>query len=305
MKRFANYYSVLLLAIVTVFFAGCTKDEPNNGGDTPNHNGAGLINGLYTINEDGGQVKFSQGNLWYIGSADEPYWKFAEHQTDYIGYAQEGTAENIDRDLFGFAANGYNHGAVCYQPWCTSTRNEDYFAYGDYTLNLYDQTGMADWGRNAIRNGGNQANYGWRTLTKDEWVYLFNERATASGIRYVKGIVNSVNGIIVLPDNWNSSDYVLNNINDDMSDYAGNTIPTEAWNTVFETKGVVFLPAAGYRCGSMCGGTNSYGDYWSSTVQSTYSAYIVNFRPYMLDPQYTAGDGRFYGRAVRLVMDAK
>ncbi len=305
MKRFANYYSVLLLAIVTVFFAGCTKDEPNNGGDTPNHNGAGLINGLYTINEDGGQVKFSQGNLWYIGSAQKPYWKFAEHQTDFIGSAQDGTSENVDRDLFGFAANGYNHGAVCYQPWSTSMSNEDYFAYGDYTLNLYDQTGIADWGYNAIRNGGNKENYGWRTLTRDEWVYLFNTRTTASGIRYVKGIVNSVNGIIVLPDNWDSSVYDLNNINEEMANYEGNTISAEVWNSVFETKGVVFLPAAGYRCGSMCGGTNSYGDYWSSTVQSTYSAYIVNFRPYMLDPQYTAGDGRFYGRAVRLVMDAK
>lgn len=288
-----------------VSVTGCS-DDPSNGTHNPvNTNHPGIINGLFTVNENGGQVFFSQGNLWYIGSADIPYWKFADNQTDYIGAAQDGTSEKIDRDLFGFSANGYNHGAVCYQPWSTSTMNEDYFAYGDYNLNLYDQTGQADWGYNAISNGGNKVNCGWRTLTKDEWVYLFNTRTTASGIRYVKGIVNEVKGIIVLPDNWDASAFTLYNINNDMVDYESNTISADIWTNIFEKRGVVFLPAAGYRAGTMCGGTNSYGDYWSSSVHSPQSAYIVNFRPYMFEPDYTAGDGRFYGRAVRLVMDAK
>ena len=45
----------------------------------------GAINGKFTINANGNQVYFSQGNLQYIGSAATPYWKFAEKQWDYLG----------------------------------------------------------------------------------------------------------------------------------------------------------------------------------------------------------------------------
>ncbi len=81
----------------------------------------GAINGLFTINANGDQVYFSQGNLQYIGSAATPYWKFADHQWDYIGDAQTGTSEMLDRDLFGWGTSGYNHGAICYQPWSISS----------------------------------------------------------------------------------------------------------------------------------------------------------------------------------------
>ena len=48
----------------------------------------GAINGLFTINEAGDQVYFSKGNLQYIGSADTPYWRFAENQWDYLAKAR-------------------------------------------------------------------------------------------------------------------------------------------------------------------------------------------------------------------------
>ena len=169
---------------------------------------SGALNGVFSVSENT-QVNFSKGNLQYIGTATTPYWKFAEHQWDYFGSTQNGASQNVDRDLFGFAASGHNHGAVCYQPWSTSTNNSDYYAYGSSTYNLYDQSGKADWGYNAIANGGNQENQ-WRTLTKNEWVYLFNTRTTLSGIRYAKSTVNNVNGVILFPDNWNASNYTLN-----------------------------------------------------------------------------------------------
>jgi len=40
--------------------------------------------------------------------------------------------------------------------------------FGNDTYNLNDQTGQADWGYNAISNGGNTTDT-WRTLTSDEW----------------------------------------------------------------------------------------------------------------------------------------
>lgn len=257
----------------------------------------GALNGVFSVSENT-QVNFSQGNLQYIGSTTTPYWKFAEHQWDYFGSTQNGTSQNVDRDLFGFAASGYNHGAVCYQPWSTSTNNSDYYAYGSSSYNLYDQSGKADWGYNAILNGGNQENQ-WRTLTKDEWVYLFNTRTTLSGIRYAKATVNNVNGVILFPDNWNASIYTLNYYNN--AYYDDNTVSLHDWTSILEPTGAVFMPASGYRSGSSTGGVNSNGDYWSSSVYSSSSAYFLNFQSGSLNPQYTAGDGRYYGRAVRLV----
>ena len=41
----------------------------------------GYVNGLFTVNEQGTQVYFSQGNLQYT----EGQWRFAEHQYDILG----------------------------------------------------------------------------------------------------------------------------------------------------------------------------------------------------------------------------
>ena len=43
----------------------------------------GSLPGLFTINADGDQVHFSQGNLQYQASTNT--WRFAEHQYDYVG----------------------------------------------------------------------------------------------------------------------------------------------------------------------------------------------------------------------------
>jgi len=259
----------------------------------------GAIDGLFSVS-DNTQVYFSQGNLQYIGSAAEPYWKFADNQWDCIGNAQDGDSQYVDRDLFGFSSNGIDHGANCYQPWSTSTWNGDYYAYGSEVYNLFDQTGQADWGYNPIVNGGNQPNL-WRTLTREEWVYIFNTRNTRTGVRFARAVMNGVNGVILPPDNWNDSLYFLADANQTSISYSTNEVSLNDWVTIFEPAGAVFLPAAGYRSGSWTGGVNENGDYWSSSVESSSSAYILNFQPSSLNPEYTAGDGRFYGRAARLV----
>ena len=262
----------------------------------------GAINGKFTINSNGGQVYFSQGNLQYIGSAATPYWKFADNQWDYLGDNGQGNdSQNVDRDLFGWGTSGYNHGAVCYQPWSTSKSDSDYDAYGNYNYNLYDQTSMADWGYNAISNGGNAENL-WRTLTKDEWTYVFNTRVTSSNIRYAKAIVNGVSGVILLPDDWSTTYYSLNNTNSISADFYYNSITAAQWS-ILEKYGAVFLPVAGSRYGTSISNVNTYGYYWSASRSDNNSGnaqVVVFYHNYIL---VTFNQNRLNGCSVRLAQD--
>ncbi len=164
---------------------------------------AGQLNGVFSVSVNT-QVKFSQGNLQYRASTNT--WKMADNQWDYIGADNSNISSSYSGwiDLFGWGTSGYNHGANCYQPWSTSTSYNDYHVYGSDTYNLYDQTGQADWGSNAISNGGNQENCGWRTLTRDEWNYVFRTRTMVNGgPRYTVGRrVEGVLGVVVYPDNY-------------------------------------------------------------------------------------------------------
>ena len=261
----------------------------------------GAISGKFTINSLGDQVYFSQGNLQYVGSAGSPYWKFAENQWDYLGNnGQGGSSQTVDRDLFGWGTSGFNHGANCYRPWSTSETNSDYYAYGQYNYNLYDQSGMADWGRNPIMNGGNQSNQ-WRTLTKDEWDYIINYRNTPSGVRWVQAKVNNVNGMILLPDDWSTTYYHLNYPNVNSTEWGYNPISATSWSEL-EQHGAVFLPASGGRwSGGEIGFVTSL--YWSSSCYDADQSWVLNFGNSSMIPSYKRN--RFLGGAVRLVRDVE
>ena len=269
----------------------------------------GAINGKFTINSNGDQVYFSQGNLQYIGSAATPYWKFADNQWDVLGTTtgQNSSDENVDRDLFGWGTSGYNHGAICYQPWSIATVSSNYYAYGIEQYNLYDQTGQADWGYNPIINGGNQLNQ-WRTLTNLEWKYVFDTRSTTSGIRYAKAKVNGVNGVILLPDDWSSDTYSLSNTNSSVASYSSNMITTSQWSAL-EQAGAVFLPAAGDRYGFSVYSVGSYGEYWSASYDfraTSDCAHIMHFADHFLHADNINGyTPLYYGLAVRLARVAE
>ena len=277
----------------------------------------GAINGKFSINNSGDQVYFSQGNLQYQASTNT--WRFAENQWDYVGTQTPdnyglvgGTVTGSDNrnisqtysgwiDLFGWGTSGYNHGANCYQPWSTSTSYSDYYAYGSLSSNLYNQTGMADWGvYNPLSNGGNQTNQ-WRTLTQPEWNYVFYNRSTTSGIRFAKAKVNDVNGVILLPDDWSSDTYNLSNANTNGVSYSSNVITASQWNTL-EQAGAVFLPSAGYRYGTSVCLVAGYGYYWSSSYFSTDCARGISFD----DANLGADESRRgNGQSVRLVAPAE
>jgi hypothetical protein len=263
----------------------------------------GAINGKFTIDATGNQVYFSIGNLQYIGSADTPYWKFAENQWDCLGITtgQNNSDPNVDRDLFGWGTSGWNPGNNCYHPW--DTYNSTGSFYGPLGANnLTNAFSNSDWGvYNPISNGGNQSNL-WRTLTKDEWGYVFNTRTTASGIRFAKAKVNEVNGVILLPDDWDVSYYELSEMNSDVASYSCNTITASEW-CLLELHGAVFLPATGYRFGTSVREVGVNGYYWSSSyVNATYS-YGMYYLDSSLNPQDCSN--RTYGRGVRLVSMAE
>lgn len=246
------------------------------------------------------KVQFSKGNLQYCATTDT--WRFAEHQWDYLGSNNASASSTYTGwiDLFGWGTSGYSHGAISYQPWSKTTTMSEYYAYGNGSYNLFDQTGKADWGYNAISNGGGQTNQ-WRTLTHEEWAYLFNTRSTSSGIRYAKAKVNNINGVILLPDNWASSYYNLNSTNSSSASYSANTISSTQWTTL-EQHGAVFLPAAGYRSESSYYQANTTGNYWSASSRYAERAWYVWFLDSDIDTEYSSD--KSCGQSVRLVRDA-
>ena len=265
----------------------------------------GAINGLFSVSATQ-QVYFSQGNLQYKASTNT--WRFATNQWDYVGQNNANISQTYNDwiDLFGWGTSGFNHGAVCYQPWSISSNYSDYYAYGSYTYNLYDQSGQADWGYNTISNGGNTINQ-WRTMTDEEWQYLFNYRYTTSGIRYVKANVNNIDGVILLPDNWNNSGYNFNSTNSNTAGFSSNTITASQW-VALENDGAVFLPVAGYRYGASVSLSFTTAYYWSSSHPDGYyanqNACVVMFNNGDLhaDGSSTRRDSGF---SVRLVQNAQ
>ena len=278
----------------------------------------GAINSLFSVSA-AKQVYFSQGNLQYRASTNT--WRFAENQWDYVGglwndtpFGNVGGSSNNNIsstysgwiDLFGWSTSGINHNNSCYQPWSTSIDEENYYAYGLADANLYDGTGemkgKADWGYNAISNGGGQTG-NWRTLKIEEWDYLLNQRNTPSTIRYVKAQVNEINGIILLPDNWNQNCYPLVFANTSSISFNENIISLTDWINTFETNGAVFLVAAGSRNGTTLFMLNSWGNYSTSSSSNWQSEESVVFNDSNVCTY--SSSLKCNGLSVRLVQDYK
>lgn len=275
--------------------------NPSVGGFDQN----GASNAVFSV-AAGRTVHFSRGNLQYQASTGT--WRFAEHQYDYVGATNRNISSSYSGwiDLFGWGTSGWNSGAVCYQPWATSTTYSDYYPGGSYTNSLTGAYAYADWGRyNRISNGGNQAGM-WRTLTFDEWDYLLKSRAasTACGygdVRYVKATVNNVTGLIIFPDTYTHPSGVatLRNVNTTSAAFSGYVVTLSEWQQI-EAAGAVFLPAAGGRYGMEVYDVGTYGYYWSSTYSNESSAYGMYFSGDDIGVSYCT---RFNGQSVRLVRD--
>ena len=223
----------------------------------------GSLNGKFSIG-DGQQVYFSRGNLQYHLYYEN--FRFAEHQWDTCGIKNELIkAKNYAYiDLFG---------------WGTGKEPAKYIG-GNSTYQVFD-----DWGiYNKILNGGNKAGV-WYTLSEKEWNYLLFERPKATE-RLAWGMVNGINGLILLPDNWldvnglkpvatvaNTRDITTSNWyqfksssdEENPNGFESNLYSAVEW-ALLENAGAVFLPAAGVRYDSKVYSTVNYqARYWSAT----------------------------------------
>ena len=239
-----------------------TGDLPGDcGGSTPTPTPSGdKLPGAFTVDNTGKQVNFSKGNVQYVGGS----WKFADNQWDMIGNAQA----NDNRDLFGWGTGSEPNKTTEYEPYYTT---------------------FTDWGSNFGE--------GWRTMTKDEWIYLLETRDNAANLRTL-ATVNSVKGLILMPDGWTASGVTLAVT---IVNYTSNMINESNWATL-ASQGCVFLPAAGYRVGNEVSGVGSEGYYFSSTNHSDNHAAHMSFETYTVaGDQYTFA---YCGNSVRLVTDA-
>lgn len=226
------------------------------------------------------KVNFSQGNLQYQASTNT--WRFAENQYDVIGIWNKKISSNYNEwiDLFG---------------WGTGEEPTK------ITSDIYAYSVFSDWGKNEISNGHDKS---WCTLTQSEWDYLINTRNTKPGVRYAKAKVNSVNGMILLPDDWDSNLYIINQYNNKSAHFDSNFISLDDWNGFLESNGAVFLPAAGCRNETSVESIGDKGYYWSSTPNTaSNSSYYLLISDRRMDASEHNYNSR--GRSVRLVCNAE
>ena len=268
------------------------------------------LSGVFTIAK-GKTVKFASGNLQCTLSATDTIWKFATNQYDMLGTdnviggtistdttygeSKSGSALAEKIDLFGWSANNTT------APWGISTSEEDSIDYsGDFV----------DWGKN-IGDGD-----AWRTLTKEEWLYLLNIRTNASEKKGIARLTLNddgsqyINGLILLPDEWTDVEGVtfrtgFSTNYSSVQAYTLQTITLTDWQKL-EAAGAVFLPTTGRRDGMEVKYVQCRGYYWADTPtdkKETYSK--TQYMYFASNIARTSTSGRYYGRAVRLVQDVK
>ena len=329
-----------------------TKETPEPNPPAP----TGAIDGIFSVSPTK-QVWFSQGNLQYQASTGT--WRFATNSYDYVG-GMSGHNANTNSlgtvsgssnnnvsptysgwiDLFGWGTSGWNNGNKYYQPYdWQSNENEGEIGYGygptDGINYDYDLTGTyshADWGvHNAISNGGNQPGL-WRTLTVDEWHYLFYEREASSvngiddarytGVKITIG-AKTINGQLLFPDEYVHPQGIElpHYINGLAGDITGNgyvvTQYTASDLRILQQAGCVFLPSCGLRYFDWS--TQYYGDlyyggsggYWSASTSRYYTssgvadyatAYYNHFNISNNEPLRLM---KRFGLSVRLVQDCQ
>ena len=269
------------------------------------------------------KVVFAPGNLQWSATGGGR-WRFALNPWDTTGANNANISSSYTGwiDLFGWGTSGYHYTSDQdnrnYYPYSISSSTVrdpyNYYGYGPSTYmddcNLTGTSANYDWGvYNAIYNPstGNTDPAGtWRTPTKNEWNYLLSSRYTCCGIRYAKARVNGVNGLVIVPDNWDANIYNLRNTNiQDGAPYTSNNLSSTQW-TILKNAGCAFLPAAGWRTSRTVNDVGSYGHYWSATYgqdEHAKNACSLGFSNELVAP--ITNYVRYVGYSVRLVKDVQ
>lgn len=229
------------------------------------------------------KVRFSRGNLVATIDASRvpSAWKFAANQYDYLGYLSNA---GDDFDLFA---------------WSTDAISNN---WGIHFINIaedYTTGNFNDWDKNNV--DGNT----WRTLTKEEWQYLFNNGSYQSDIRknkykYNVEVCGKILCVVLLPDSWQWGENGVGSTWQAIYPETSTEDYPVSWKTM-EAAGAVCLPAAGYRFWTIASGGNDYGTYWSSSSYDSDHAYCVCFDGDTVNPSLS--DTRSLGHSVRLITE--
>lgn len=253
----------------------------NENGNSYSPSSDGKLNGVFSVSPTR-KVYFSQGNLRYI--ADSNSWLFAQKQYYYRGYPYP-------------ASDGKPQTFFSWMSGCLYGKNHK----------VNDEVKFVDWGCNPIKNGGNIP-HKWRTLTIEEWKYLFCGRANAdekfAHVSLTFSTRGALSGMLLLPDNWLLPDgvqfepgkkkgFIDNFQGIDLGWSSTNFFNYNDW-VKMEKAGAVFLPTE-------VGVNYSSCVYWSSTPCDDYEdQYCID-----VGPKYVRVErcGKMSTNFVRLVRD--
>ena len=217
------------------------------------------INGLFTVNAQGKQVYFAKGNLKY--DVNKAEWGFFDKQYEY--------QKAYSTDLISLFTWGLGE-------WSTDPAAESYAG---------SDAAFVDWGT-VIDDKGT-----WRTLTKEEWMYVlwtragdaYDNKVCWSGVK----VGDAENCFVIAPD--------------------GNQVEIKTSYTAqewaeAEAAGFVCLPNGGYRGKGTI--DFSYGGYyWASNQKVDNTGNCVNFKSTAKSWDTSTGLGKQYPASVRLVAD--
>lgn len=231
------------------------------------------LSGVFSVS-DTKKVHFSHGNLRYTVSSG--IWDFYPNQYD--------CQTAYDANVISLFTWGYDKEKSIIPDGCTL----DNVSRTSGNLLSYE-----DWGSQV-------GDYNtWRTLTTEEWQYLFNEGVYANATReglYAYGVTvaGKENCTVLYPDGFSGTKVS----NGDLTSY--DTV--SEWEAA-QSEGVVCLPAVGSRNTAAVNNVGNLGNYWSSSAYDYRYAYHMYFDNDKINPGTISF--RDSGFAVRLVADIK
>ena len=255
----------------------------------------GGLPGIFSVSANK-KVYFSMGNAQYNEDGYSPTEQFAEHQWDIVGDATRGDVyyKGVKCDNTKLK-RGFAGWADLFEWGGDMSQNSAVYVYSTFF-------GYKEWGERSFQNGGYPENGLWRTLTGDEWAYLFDQRPNARNLRG-QATVNNHHGYVLLPDAWQIPQGL--SFRPQPNNWTTNTYTADQWKRM-EQNGAVFLPAAGVRVGKEIQGINEIGSYWSSTMHNQRGEGDVDARGISFSANSAKSsvyDTWHHGFSVRLVQD--
>ena len=210
-------------------------------------------------------VQFSTGNLQYEVGTNT--WSFASEQYEVIGGAAYDGTNNTN---FGMNVPGYT-GKLDLFAWSADGK----FGVNPSNKDADYQEAFVDWGTLVNESG-------WCTLTQAEMRHILDRKKDGKKL-WALATVNGLNGLILLPDNWNTSLSLVYGYVPTQFVYTENQLTDAQWEAL-EAEGAVFLPAGGSRTGGYGneetaggkGSINANGHYFHVDNVGVYGYYWLN-----------------------------